>query len=237
MSMLDGISQCWPLAKGCVVWWDAWAVIVGIAVGLATVAVAVLAWRTSERAALIASKATEIAKQQHEDSLYLREGTARVIAHVMASDLATVPQRIEGAIVIVTHVIQELTPLDSSEQFDGMTHRAPLTILRLEEAMLNARAMSIGLVEDRLHTLPRDLGNSVAAFWGAMQVTKAESEGMVRRISVRDREVFYRHHRGVHHFEALNKVLRGLHKSSIEISNGIQDFLGEPQFQFEGEND
>lgn len=28
MSMLDGVSQCWPLAKDCVVWWDAWAVVV-----------------------------------------------------------------------------------------------------------------------------------------------------------------------------------------------------------------
>lgn len=28
MSWMNGVSQCWPLANDCVVWWDAWAVVV-----------------------------------------------------------------------------------------------------------------------------------------------------------------------------------------------------------------
>ncbi|HDS1367145.1 TPA: hypothetical protein ACG4ML_000539 [Stenotrophomonas maltophilia] len=44
MSMLDGISQCWPLAERCHVWWEAWAVAVAF-LGLAVAAIgAVIAY-------------------------------------------------------------------------------------------------------------------------------------------------------------------------------------------------
>lgn len=31
MSMLEGISQCWPLGEKCHVWWDAWTFVVAVA--------------------------------------------------------------------------------------------------------------------------------------------------------------------------------------------------------------
>lgn len=91
--MLDGVSQCWPLAKDCVVWWDAWAAIGAVAsawvglvalkvsvgavlatifLGYMTLNLGVAANKASDAAVALAAREAEIReKRDHDESLIL----------------------------------------------------------------------------------------------------------------------------------------------------------------------
>lgn len=69
MSMLDGVSQCWPLARDCRVWWEAWAALAAVSAALGTWVVGFLAgliaWMTYWHNRNEAAAAAEV-ERRHE---------------------------------------------------------------------------------------------------------------------------------------------------------------------------
>lgn len=175
--MLDGVSQCWWLSKNCVVWWDAWAVVVGAFVGAATVVVAARSWVTSNRAADIASEtatitllsaeiardsakiaeeAKDIAERQHQETIDQRRMTASILGSLLDLEIAMLPIRL-GAII---------------ETLDDATIAPQGTIIGRDELnwiFTELSQPSLPAAEgaqDRLHCLEHGLGEQVAGLIG-----------------------------------------------------------------------
>lgn len=183
MSMLDGVSQCWWLSRDCVVWWDAWAVAVGLIVGGATVVVAYRSWLTSNRAAdiaadtagvaslsakiaadsaRIANDAKEIAAQQHKEIVEQRQRTAKILGSLFDLEIALLPTRI-GAVI---------------ETLDEASISSVGTIIGREElswivAELSSPALpTADSAQDRLHCLENGLGEGIAQIIGMGNVIR-----------------------------------------------------------------
>jgi|GEM_PF-4128411 len=93
MAWYNGLAECTQLGTTCVL---DWSTIVGGVVGIATVAVAVLAWFTSRRAAEIADEATRIAKQQKEEESERQAAQRRTLEQVLFNEVVNL-QQVSGA--------------------------------------------------------------------------------------------------------------------------------------------
>ncbi|TDB28434.1 hypothetical protein ATCM_12660 [Stenotrophomonas sp. ATCM1_4] len=81
MSMLDGVSQCWPLAKDCLVWWDAWAAVGALLGFIATAILGFFTYRLGRAANRATRLATQIAATEL-DRQQLRDNKERVLVLV-----------------------------------------------------------------------------------------------------------------------------------------------------------
>lgn len=69
-----------------------WAAVgVGVGAAVATTVVAMLAYRTSKRAAEIAEEATRIAAQQHQEAVDNREANARIVVRLLLHEVSELP--------------------------------------------------------------------------------------------------------------------------------------------------
>ncbi|WP_164271202.1 hypothetical protein [Stenotrophomonas sp. B1-1] len=69
-----------------------WAAVgVGVGAAVATTVVAMLAHRTSKRAAEIAEEATRIAAQQHQEAVDNREANARIVVRLLLHEVSELP--------------------------------------------------------------------------------------------------------------------------------------------------
>lgn len=93
MAWYNGLAECGRLGATCVL---DWSTIVGGVVGVATVAVAVLAWLTSRRAAEIADEATRIAKQQKEEEAQRQAAQRRTLEQTLYNEVVGL-QQVSGA--------------------------------------------------------------------------------------------------------------------------------------------
>lgn len=127
------------------------AVLVGVGAAVATTVVAVLAHRTSKRAAEIAEEATKIAAQQHREAVALREETARIIGRLLLHEVLRLPVRLE----CVATALDEAGFQPGVMAWAAAVHSA---IADLDVPLLP----SAELAEDRIHTLPPGLGADLA---------------------------------------------------------------------------
>lgn len=93
MAWYNGLAECTQLGSTCVL---DWSTIVGGGVGVATVAVAVLAWLTSRRAAEIADEATRIAKQQKDEESQKQAAQRRTLEQMLYNEVVGL-QQVSGA--------------------------------------------------------------------------------------------------------------------------------------------
>ncbi|MCE4371806.1 hypothetical protein [Xanthomonas hortorum] len=151
--------RCWPLSEKCAVDWAAWGTLVGAAVGFVTVVVAVLAWKTSNRATEIAERAADIAQQQHREAIDLRNETARIVGRLVVDEISDLPRRVGRIARAMNRAwapFEGVVGLLDAQNFD----------LAMREAQLEMLPTSQSVV-DRIHTLPDELGSELAKLTAA----------------------------------------------------------------------
>ena len=131
------------------------AVVVGVGAAVATTVVAVLAHRTSKRAAEIAEEATRIAGQQHAEAVTLREETARIIGRLLLNEVSTLPIR-----------LQQVKEALGMAGFEPGVHKWAVAVRAAIAELEGPLLPSAELAEDRIHTLPRRLGADLAMLIG-----------------------------------------------------------------------
>ncbi|WP_099562161.1 hypothetical protein [Stenotrophomonas maltophilia] len=156
------------------------AVFVGAIAAIATTVVAVLAYKTSDRATDIAQKAKDIAEkakdiaqQQHQEAADLRDAQARILGKRLRHEVTHLALRVGGL----------LRQLDSAVSFVGLPHieNGDKLVGMLDEASMpllpGGRA-----VEDRIHNLPDALGADLATLIGADQTLEERVRNMRARL-------------------------------------------------------
>jgi len=231
-----------PGVGDCVVLWDAWAVVVGAIVGAATVAVAVLAWRTSERAREIASEASaisaksteisersakiaeaakDIAQQQHREGVRIREGIARIVGGILQYEIAHFPARIGNIIRVLNRGVFS---------DDGII----IGVEDLNWVLDQFRSSPLPATEqaaDRLHNLPEKLGFSVAELVGNWKALSVPILAISKRIVSGQSEpelVIGRHNPDFESLGQLHHSLTHLLAISIGTAKSFAKFVGHP---------
>lgn len=120
-------------------------------VGAGTIAVSVVAWRTSKRA-------TEIADQQRNDSRELREATALIVGRLLCVEVTTMPIRI-------SNMLEAWKQVKGIEVSDKRVLDGRALEYAIDEA-LRPLLPGAEMVEERIHNLPGDLGADLAAVIG-----------------------------------------------------------------------
>ncbi|MCC8671452.1 hypothetical protein LN461_19140 [Xanthomonas arboricola] len=133
------------------------AVVVGVGAAVATTFVAVLAHRTSKRAAEIAEEATKIAAQQHHELIKTREANGKIVGRVLVHEVSQLPVELFALRASCERVLARGLPTteDEVEFLEKTLRRAAKSLLRGTEQS-----------EDRLHTLPDMIGNELAVLIG-----------------------------------------------------------------------
>jgi len=146
-----GIEFC-PLADEVGNLADWMAVAVGGLATLATTVVAVMAYKTSERAAGIAEEAKRIAEQQHGEAVQAREAHARIIGRLLLHEVTALEAR-------VTYYAQTLkSVIDDSGEKTTNWRRVATAITPLMDSLLpSAESM-----QEHLHNLRDSLGADAA---------------------------------------------------------------------------
>lgn len=194
------------------------AAVIGIAGTAATVWVALLAHRTSKRAAEIAEDATKIASQQHQEAVNLREENARIIGRLLLYEVIALPARISAMV----------KSLETGVDFGG-DHR-----------IKDGRAMNYALdeaelpllpgaerVEDRIHNLPDSIGADLATLIGGSR-TLGELVRKIRSRTVRPTGVnpAWRYDGNMIDFDILRNQLKWLGEISDEFAGDFREFVG-----------
>lgn len=125
------------------------AVVVGAIAAGATIRVAVLANRTSKRAAEIAAEAKDIAQQQHQEAVDAREANARIIGRLLFNETTALPSRLQRLVRVLERALEP-------ERYS-----AHGLLFAVEEIAVPLLA-SAERVEDRIHTLPDLVGADLA---------------------------------------------------------------------------
>ncbi|WP_313243900.1 hypothetical protein [Stenotrophomonas rhizophila] len=149
------------------------ATVVGIAGAAATVWVALLAHRTSQRATEIADRAAQIAQQQHQEARDLSASTARIVGRLLLHEISGLPTTLRSQHRKLQRVSNDWTAGKASpgQLIDTLDEvSAPL--------MPNADS-----VQERIHTLPDKLGADVAAMISHCRGIAAEAASLRGRIT------------------------------------------------------
>lgn len=132
------------------------AVLVGIAAAVGTILVATIANKTSKEAAQIAKDAKEIAQQQHNEGVQLRNGIARILGSLLIAEVLIVPNKLG----VVLRSIDGILPRGP---VDAMNRSTTEWIMNeLHQTFLPSTEESL----ERLHNLPDTLGNELAQLVG-----------------------------------------------------------------------
>ncbi|WP_353099146.1 hypothetical protein [Stenotrophomonas lactitubi] len=138
-------GECLSMKVECATFWAGWGALATGAVGLVTVVVAFLAWRTSRQAAAIAAK-------QHLDSQVLWKAQARIVGRLLLHEVTAVPKKIE----YYASELDALPTLDPSTVKDWRAVKN--AVERLADPLLPSAEASA----EQIHYLPVDLGADLA---------------------------------------------------------------------------
>lgn len=145
------------------------AVIVGIGAAVGTILVATAANRTSKDAAKIAKEAKDIAEQQHDQAVALKENIARILGSLLAVEIAILPMRLGALLRDYDAAVEpmKLHKIAGDTKFSAV-------IGDMEAAFLPAAEGAF----DQIHNLPDEVGARLATMIG-----------MIRNIGVSARKV------------------------------------------------
>lgn len=173
MGWFDGFSQCWPPSAHCFLNWTAWATLVSVLLGILTLLVSALAWRTSQRATEIADRAAQIAAQQHNEGVNLRTSTSTILGRMLVVEISALPAKLAA----ISRALEgAMFWADSAVPVNRVVNGTAL-----DYALGEARACllpSAEQVQERIHNLPDHYGADLATLIG----TGREINDSARRI-------------------------------------------------------
>lgn len=204
-----GMSPCMNPGVGeCVVWWEAWAVVVGIVVGITTAVIAILAWLTSREATRIAADARSIAEAQRGAEVKARAASARIVGRLLAYELIALPDRLKHRLEVAEKMlIGKGGAVMPANLLKGMAETV------LEPILPNAER-----VIDRIDTLPDKLGAELATMISHCRDIAAAAEkireGIVEEASMTTGA------RGTYHYQGGSKRIESLIRK-LEFVSGL----------------
>ncbi|MBH1839356.1 hypothetical protein I5W21_06785 [Stenotrophomonas maltophilia] len=163
--MALGFAECLSMKAECAVFWSGWGVVVTALVGLLTLVVAVLAWRTSRQAA-------KIAMQQHEEARAVRTAQARIIGQLLLHEVSALPARVR--MLSVNYRRAGATSLNGDVSW--------LEVRTVIEDCQVPLLPSAEKLEDRIHNLPDALGADLATMIGHCRSLSAEAAAVSMKI-------------------------------------------------------
>lgn len=212
----------------CATFWAGWGVIATSAVGVVTIVVAVLAWWASRRATQIAAQATLIAKQQQDDAERYRAATAKLVGRLVLFEVSGLPGRLMAATA------------DFEKAMGGDATNPFLSTIYIQAALGKLRLPALpgaDLVEDRLHTLPGELGFDLAGVMGASRSLGAMAERISSQIKPPGNGVTeglpFAYSGDTRHFDALRTVMKEVLDLSTKLANDFQGFMGEKRTDYQ----
>jgi len=238
-TLWTGVSPCMTPGQGdCVVWWDAWAVVVGgsaVAIAVAalivawvgigvTTASAFAVWKLGVTANYASAEATRIAKQQHDAEMKLREENARIIGRLLLNEVSQVPIRVAAIYRACVAAIA----------WDGHAKIVKENALRF---MLQETADTLfpgaEAVEARIHVLPDGLGADLATLIGAGRTLNDISRRMKGRTTFsvqngKGKASPARYSGMEDDFAFIRDQLAFIHESSVDFSGDFRKFVGVP---------
>ncbi|WP_414554783.1 hypothetical protein [Stenotrophomonas forensis] len=222
--MALGFTECLSMKVECATFWTGWGAIASAFVGLVTVLIAALAWWTSRRATQIARLATEIASDQHRETVRQREESARILGRLLQTEVATLPERVAVVLRAWTAAIEWGKPNRIKNH------------LAFETALTQARLPFLptaASVESRLHNFPDVLGADLATLIGTLKTFNDLADRFAAKVTiVKDPpdlgggfRVLYAGNNS--EFEVLKVSLRRHLGMSINMALRMQHFNGE----------
>lgn len=168
MSWKDGVSQCWPLAEKCHVWWEAWSA-VGAVVGVgATLFLGFMTLRVAKAANRVSRMAVKIASDEADAKAKLDSLEGLLVLARVQTEVTTVA----GTAVIL------LTMFESTARpFVG----DPNALLDWEEALLQLALPVTDALSDRLKYAPKEAAGQLSRSLGICDTLRREWTGAVHR--------------------------------------------------------
>lgn len=196
---------------------DWFAVGVGAIGAVSTTVVAVLAYRTSNRAAGIAEEAKGIAQQQHGEAVKLREENARIIGRLLLYEVTALPVRM-GVMV---------KDLDTGIDVQGRLIPDGGAMSRALDEAERALLPGAERVEDRIHNLPASIGADLATLIGGsrtlVELVRKVRERVVKPTGVNPR---WRYAGDFADFQLLLGQLEWLQGISEQFAAEFREFVG-----------
>ncbi|WP_323551974.1 hypothetical protein [Xanthomonas campestris] len=195
------------------------AVVVGALAAIATTVVAVLAYKTSNRATDIAGEAKVIAEQQRRDLLDQKQGTARILGSLLQMEIGLLPTKLTQ---LLRDYDDELKPflegdLDSGARLDAVIGELSGNFLPAAESVL-----------EQLHTLPNQLGALIASVIGMSRDAGDTGERVKQRfIRVDDMQgnrIVVGYSRDVQDLSKLRGQIRIMLRESINLAESFNAF-------------
>lgn len=182
MSLIDGVSTCWDLGtNGCVVWWDAWSVIVAylaLCVGVINIFVAAAA---AIAVFWLGRQANTLAGGAHRQATAEREREDRKAAAKQQREEGVVLCYLAAEISAATKTIRVMNMLMATEFMNEsgfITNTAARSFL-----FRKADAVQIPLIDEwvpKLHEIGADTGMRLARFAGDIRSLKLHLATMVQ---------------------------------------------------------
>lgn len=222
MSWVQGLRPCEALGPTCVV---DWGTVIAAVVGLATIWVAFLAWRTSRHAAQIAAEATRIARGQHEETVQLRQANARIVGRLLVHEVSALPERIW-----IQHLrsARVRPKADDGPEVHEQYARHLVKVLKVGTQPLLPGAE---LSQDRIHTLPDELGNDLATLLGFSRTMNTKSESLLLqfvKVTLKDQPPRLRHIGASSYIDDYLQFLKRFSELSADFVPKFRDFVGVP---------
>ncbi|MDT3454678.1 hypothetical protein ROV80_05395 [Stenotrophomonas pavanii] len=182
MSMLDGVSQCWPIAHDCHIWWEAWsaigavaAVLTGITaicvawVGIGvTSASAYAVWRLGIAANRASQEATRIAGVQAERTSYKDDTEQLLVLVQVAPELVNARIKVERILAGLNHDslggMAFATDKEYRDEFLAAADKLSLPIL--------------GEITGRLHYVDRPTAARMLRIKGVVETIQADCRNL-----------------------------------------------------------
>lgn len=211
----------------------AWGIVAATTVGIgaagATLWVAMLAHRTSKRAAQIAERATLIAQQQHDEAVQSRQANARIVGRLLVHEVSALPER-----VWMHHLrsARERPKSSDGPEVHEQYARHLVNMLKLgSKPLLPGTELS----QDRIHTLPDELGNDLARLLGFSRTMMTRSEGLLPQfveVQLEGQPPRLRHVASSNYITEYLQFLRQFSELSLEFAPKFREFVGEPVMDF-----
>ena len=207
------------------------AVVIGAFATAATTTVAYWAYKTSNRATDIASDAKEIAQKQHSDYVAQRLGTARILGSLLRVEVGVLPTKMAK---LLREYDEGLARYQTSK-IEGGNELAD-AIGELHYKQLPAAEG----VLDQLHTLPDQIGESLASFLGMSRdladTAKQINARFIRVPDLEGSEMIVGYRRNEQDFGSLRLQIRAMLRSSIFLADSFNRFSGVQELTYESEN-